>query len=349
MGAFLQANARLSFRGGRRTARHFVTVLAPCLFVAALGACGGNGAPADRPDNAPAPLTESATSGEVTLTVTADRSQVRVAEPLRVTVEARAPTDLEIELPGLVAAIEDFTVRDHSPIETEETEDGAEVQRQTFELDSNLSGERTIPELTVTFADGQATTAPLTIEVISSIEGEYDPTEFVDIAGPVSIRRPRNWTPVWWAAGALLALVLAAWWMLRRRRALVAAVESPPPPHVWALQQLDDLLAQKLVERGRVQEFYFRLSDLVRTYIELRFGLMAPERTTEEFLVEVQRSDTLRFGHKDLLGEFLTACDLVKFARHEPRGTEIDGVIEAARTFIEQTAPAAPRMREVAA
>lgn len=349
MGAFLQANAGLSFHGRRPTARRFVTALAPCLFVAALGACGGNGAPADRPENAPAALTESATSGEVALTVTADRSQVRVAEPLRVTVEARAPANLEIELPGVAAAIEDFTVRDHGPVESEETEDGAEVQRQTFELDSNLSGQLTIPELTVTFADGQVTTAPLTIEVVSSIEGEYDPTEFVDIAGPVSIRRPRSWTPVWWSAAVLVALVLATWWMLRRRRERVAAVEPPPPPHVWALQQLDALLAQKLVERGKVQEFYFRVSDLVRTYIELRFGLMAPERTTEEFLVEVQRSDALRFGHKDLLGEFLTACDLVKFARHEPRGTEIDGAIETARTFIEQTAPPAARVREVAA
>jgi hypothetical protein len=294
-------------------------------------------------------LSETAASGEVTLTVTADRNRVLVAEPLEVTVEARAPVGVEIELPDLTAALEDFIVRDHSAIETETAEDRAEVRRQRFQLDSNLSGQRTVPELTVRSADGEATTAPLTIKVVSSIEGEYDPSEFADIVDPVPIPKPRNWALAWWAGGVALALAVLAWWLLRRRRARAAAVEPPPPPHVWALQQLAALLAAKLVEQGRVQEFYFRLSDLVRAYVELRFGLMAPERTTQEFLNEAQRSEVLRFGHKDLLGEFLTACDLVKFARHEPPGAEIDGAIDAARSFIKQTAPVGPPARGVAA
>jgi hypothetical protein len=125
---------------------------------------------------------------------------------------------------------------------------------------------------------------------------------------------------------------------------------AAPPPHIWALGQLDDLLAAKLIERGMVHEFYYRLSGIVRTYIELRFGLMAPERTTEEFLVEAERSDALGWGHKDLLGEFLGACDLVKYARHEPRGAEIDASTQAARRFISETRPAsATGLREAAA
>jgi uncharacterized protein (TIGR03382 family) len=313
----------------------------------ALPACDNGEGRTESAENVTAGLAETATSGNLTLTVTADRERARVAEPVHVTVAVRAPEGVEIEFPDLTAALEDFLVRDHSPVETETTADGVQIIRQTYDLDSNLSGPREIPALTILTAEGEAATEPLTVEVVSAIEGEYDPSEFADIVGPMSIPQPRNWTPIVVGAGAALALAVLVWWLLRRRRARANAVAPPPPPHVWALQQLDALLADQLVERGLVHEFYYRLSGLTRTYIELRFALMAPERTTEEFLVEVQRSDALRFGHKDLLGEFLTACDLVKFARHQPRGEEIDRSIDAARTFIEQTAPAP--VRETAA
>lgn len=314
-----------------------------CLLVLALVGCGGPDAPDEQPENAMTPVSDTASGGGLTLTVTADRDGVRVAEPVRVTVELQGPQGAETQLPDLAGAVEDFLVQDHSPIETERAEDGTQVQRQSFVLDSNVSGPRVVPSLTVVTDEGEVTTAPLSIEVASGIEGEYDPAEYADIVGPVSIPKPRNWAFLWWAAGLVSAVVALAWWLLRGRKARAAQVAPPPPPHVWALQQLEALLAEKLVERGRVPEFYFRLSGLVRTYIELRFGLMAPERTTEEFLVEVQRSDALRFGPKDMLGDFLTACDLVKFARHEPRGVEIDTVVDASRTFIEQTAPLAAR------
>ena len=46
-------------------------------------------------------------------------------------------------------------------------------------------------------------------------------------------------------------------------------------------------------EAGRIKEFYQRISDILRHYIENRFGLHAPERTTEEFLVELKPSEVL--------------------------------------------------------
>ena len=77
----------------------------------------------------------------------------------------------------------------------------------------------------------------------------------------------------------------------------------------------------------------------MRVYIELRFGLMAPERTTEEFLEEVRRSRSLETRHKALLDDFLSSCDLVKFARYSPTTTEIEDAFNAARDFIQETAP----------
>ena len=92
-----------------------------------------------------------------------------------------------------------------------------------------------------------------------------------------------------------------------------------------------------MIEKGLVTEFYFRLSMIVRVYIERRFDLMAPEWTTQEFLVQTQRSDVLPFEHRSTLGGFLEACDMVKFALHEPPEVEITIAFATAREFVDQT------------
>jgi LPS O-antigen subunit length determinant protein (WzzB/FepE family) len=147
----------------------------------------------------------------------------------------------------------------------------------------------------------------------------------------------------WWLLWALLAVAVAvALWLYLRKRAKpeTAVVEPPLTPYEQAIQALQQLLDENLIERGEVDAFYTRLSDIVRQYLEDRFHLRAPERTTEEFLYEVARDNTLMQEHKDLLGRFLRESDLVKFARFQPEQTDMRRAFEAARKFIEDTRPA---------
>jgi hypothetical protein len=58
-------------------------------------------------------------------------------------------------------------------------------------------------------------------------------------------------------------------------------------------------------------------------YLEERFDFHAPERTTEEFLYELQATELLTRDQKESLAEFLKRCDLVKFAKYEPREPEL--------------------------
>ena len=90
-----------------------------------------------------------------------------------------------------------------------------------------------------------------------------------------------------------------------------------------------------------MEEFYTRLSDIVRHYLEGRFYLRAPERTTEEFLYEVSQDNALAQEHKDLLGAFLQESDLVKFARHHPEQSDMQRALEAAEKFVRDTQPQA--------
>jgi hypothetical protein len=70
--------------------------------------------------------------------------------------------------------------------------------------------------------------------------------------------------------------------------------------------------------------------------------LRAPEETTEEFLADLRRSDALIPVHRNLLAAFLNACDLVKFAAHQPAMADIQTAFDHVKRFILETVPVAP-------
>jgi len=112
-------------------------------------------------------------------------------------------------------------------------------------------------------------------------------------------------------------------------------------PEEIALRELEQLLAENLLGRGKIKLFHLRISDILRHYIENRFGFKAPERTTEEFLTELSMArshkNSLLGSHKTLLADFLIHCDLVKFAKHEPTIAESEKTVSICREFIEKT------------
>ena len=91
------------------------------------------------------------------------------------------------------------------------------------------------------------------------------------------------------------------------------------------------------MKAGRIKEFYEQISDILRHYIEHRFNLRAPERTTEEFLAELTSADVLSKQDQERLGEFLQHCDLVKFAKYNPTTEQIQKTFDLVKDFIETT------------
>ena len=150
----------------------------------------------------------------------------------------------------------------------------------------------------------------------------------------------------WVAGGAIVALLIAGIYFWRRRQADAETATPPPLAHETAYRALEELLADRLVEAGEYKLFYLRLSNILRHYIEDRFGLRAPESTTEEFLLDLQKDNRLDGGHRNLLRQFLEHCDLVKFAELAPSSADIERTLSTCRGFIDETkqqpAPAVP-------
>jgi len=161
------------------------------------------------------------------------------------------------------------------------------------------------------------------------------PLEFHDNLKPL-IAIPNGWLWFIWIVSALM--VCAAAWLLWRYWRKKAATPLPIPlipPHVRARRALDAALA--LISEPK--PFSIAVSGAIRAYLEERFDFHAPERTTEEFLFELQGSDLLTTEQKLSLGDFLASCDLIKFAKYEPTEMELRGLHAAALRLVNETEP----------
>ncbi len=301
------------------------------------------------------PVTWQAERGPVSLRVRADPEEVVAGGRIVLSVEAAAEPGVEVTMPQVGAELGPFAVRAARTPSAAESP-GRRTFSHAYELDTFAAGEAEVPSLVLGYVDrrpgtlerlgealeGELRSDPLRVSVRSAL-GPGDDTRAIKTA--VGVPLPWRGSPLWWivaaaglaAAGAALLLVR----YLRRRPGRRETAAEPVPAHEWAAAELERLAAAALVEAGRFHEFYYRLSDVVRQYVERSFGLMAPERTTEEFLREARRSRVLRDEHKSLLAGFLRAADLVKFARHVPAAGDALEALAAARRFVEQTVPAA--------
>ena len=140
-----------------------------------------------------------------------------------------------------------------------------------------------------------------------------------------------------WIVLALLALAVIGYFVWKKyfRKEPPAVPQIITPPHEKARRSLQD--AYGLIDQP--QPFCFAVSGAVRVYLEERFDVHAPDRTTEEFLRELGNSTILLPDQKQSLGEFLSICDMVKFARYEPGREELKALFDSANRLIDETEP----------
>jgi len=137
-----------------------------------------------------------------------------------------------------------------------------------------------------------------------------------------------------WILGALGLLLAAAglfWWLKKRRRQSELA-KAHEAPHLWATREIERLETQKVFEKGKVKEFYFRLSEILRRYLEAIRGFPAAEYTIEEIARSVQDEQD-----RQLL-VLLRQADLVKFADAVPTAARKDDELKAALAYVRATA-----------
>jgi hypothetical protein len=306
-----------------------------------------------------------ALQGRAVASAAIDREQVAFGDDLTLTLEVRSDPSLEVELPH-VGEIEGFRVLDAGT--TRADQGGVRVERRWHRLRAERAGAQTLPALTARYrpapaagaasgapADGDAgwtavSTAPITLEVRSLLPAADQPPEIRDIKPLQPIQRARPWVWIAIAVVVVMALAAAAAWGLRRRRgeAEMAPAAPPVPAHEVALAALARLAESEPAGDAEVRRYYFALSEIVRAYLEGRFGLNATDLTTEEILASFHRLPLEERAGRGLRA-FLADSDRVKFAAHRPERSEIAAILDWARRFVEETRPVEPEAAEAEA
>jgi len=277
----------------------------------------------------------------VSVTAEVDRNAVSIGDKIKYTITIKSEKGIDIEFPEFGDNLVEFAIKDFGS--SKGGLFGSNTLTQWFILDTFETGSFTIPSAAVKYRLSGETdwkeilSKEIEIKVKSVLDEEDTETaELQDIKGPLRYR-DLTYLYILLAVVAAVIIILAVIFIIKKRTAPKQIIPPPRPAHEIAYEALTELEKKNYPKTGRIMEYYTSLSGIVRRYLENRFRLRAPEMTTEEFLYSVRESIDLNSEQKGLLGEFLSHCDMVKFAKYSPETTEIEKSHGSARRLIDQT------------
>lgn len=130
-----------------------------------------------------------------------------------------------------------------------------------------------------------------------------------------------------------------AFYLLKRKKNPFApAPEKPVPPYEKAIGELNRLRGEKLCENGHEKEFYTRLTDILRVYLNGRFGINAMEMTSTQIRHMLNSNAEAKLS-KQNMERVLETADFVKFAKVRPLPDDNIRAFNSAMQFVEDTKP----------
>ncbi len=281
---------------------------------------------------------------KVSLEAKVDKNQITIGDLIRYSIIIIRDANVNVEMPDLGANLGAFEIRDYDDPDPEK-QNGEIIQRREYVISTYDIGDYEIPPVTVRYNVGKDSVwKELTTEKIKITVESLKPSEAGDIRDiklPLIIER--DWMRIirFGAAGVIILLIgIIIFIYVKRRRegkSLIPRREKlKRPPHEIALEELEQLLHDGLIEKGDIKQFYIIISDIIRRYIEGRFFIIAIEMTTMQ-LIETMRNAEIEKENIQLIEDFLMQCDLVKFAKYIPATEENQKVIDQAFEIVNRT------------
>lgn len=206
------------------------------------------------------------------------------------------------------------------------------------------SGTFRLPQFVYVSESDSARSNALTLNVVPVNVTAEDP-----IAGFAQVAEPENsslldavpdWIyDYWWVILILVLAIIGTLWAMKRykKEGSVLKKKPQPSPYEVAITKLRELKAKNLWEQGMEKEYFTQLTEILRVYLDRRFGINAMEMTSREIMDHLYNSDVK--DKRDYVRQILSVADFVKFAKVRPLPADNIAAYENAVKFIEETKP----------
>lgn len=150
-----------------------------------------------------------------------------------------------------------------------------------------------------------------------------------------------DWIVDWWWVYVLIILLCVGgylWHKNRKPQDVVVVIKPKSIPKPWdeALRQLESLKQLKLWESGRDKEYFTKLTDLLRKYLDRRFGINAMEMTSRQIMDTLRDMPQVK-DKREFVRQILDIADFVKFAKVRPLPDDNTQAFENAVSFVKNT------------
>ena len=289
-------------------------------------------------------------SAQVTVEAAIDSIEMLIGEQVHVTVTATMKEGSKVEFPvfkPMQQLIPGVEVLKSTELGTK-GKDGGFVDRQVvYTLTSFDDTLYYLPPFVVKVDGKPYESKSLALKVVGI---EVDTTRVDQFFGPKDVQdNPflwSDWSLLFWLSVLMLVLMAVGYYLymrLRDNKPIITHIRIVKRllPHQKAMKEIEQIKADKMQNSENPKEYYTKLTDTLRKYIEDRYGFNAMEMTSSEIIERLEKA--LTDDTKDAatmkaeLRQLFTTADLVKFAKYSTMINENDANLVSAIDFINQT------------
>ena len=279
----------------------------------------------------------------ITVESALDTTIATIGDRIHLVILLQYPPESRFELPKVEKRLGEWEVIDRQLSNPRKIKGGFQ---KTWELELTVfdTGKVIVPELEIRAYSSEDTSRALlfeTDEQIVDVISVLPPgtTEPKDIKPPFPIRAIIPWNYIIFI---LLILIIIVSGVITYRRWKQKQSSIPldedylEAPHLVAFRKLNELRERQSRSEDEIRFFYFRMSEIVREYLERRYFIKALEMTTREILEAFRTLDmheSIVLDYSKLFG----SLDLVKFAKQIPEASENVSLWDMAYKCIDQT------------
>lgn len=267
-----------------------------------------------------------------------DTNKILIGDQFRLQLKGEVAEGTNFQWPIIPDTVSGLDFVDISKIDTL-SKDGVWKLSQKLTLTSFDSGYVAIPPLTLKAGNDEASSQALAVAVeFPQLSEEQD---LYDIKEP--LEPPFNWIPILIGAAIVIILGAAIWfllqWLKKRKNRVELTPEQMLTPYEYAQLQMTEIEKEQLWQAGKIKEYYSRLTDVMRLYMERQMGINAMESTADE-LIEKMRGIRLPKELQERIDELIHLSALVKYAKEKPGVGQNESALKTVKAFLEQTKPA---------